>query len=306
VAPLVDYSGNCGNISSGVGPFAIDEGLVKAIEPATQVRIFNTNTKKIIVAHVPVVNGKAAVSGNCVIEGVPGSGAHILVDFPGSEGSVTGRILPTGRVRESIKLSNGQELEISIVDVGNPCVFVRAQSLGIDGMIAPPEIDSNPNLLKRLEEIRGRAAEMVGLVNDWRDATQQSPAVPKMIFISKAIEYQTFEGQTVGEDDVDLVARALSMQRAHKAYPVTGAICTGAAALIQDSLVYEATCQRSDSKIRIGHPAGVINVEVGLEQSEAGFRVQRAAVGRTARRMLSGYVYVPTYKLQPHLRDVEA
>lgn len=101
-----NYSGNCGNISSGVGPFAIDEGLVKAIEPVTQVRIFNTNTQKLIVAHVPVVGGKAAFRGDCAIEGVPGSGVRILADFPGCEGAVTGRLLPTGHGQEIIRLSD--------------------------------------------------------------------------------------------------------------------------------------------------------------------------------------------------------
>jgi 2-methylaconitate cis-trans-isomerase PrpF len=294
---LVDYSANCGNISSGVGPFAIDEGLVRPTGPDTEVRIFNTNTERLIVAHVPVVGGKAAVEGSCVIPGVPGSGARILLDFPRSEGSVTGSTLPTGFVQDTMKLQDGSRLPVSIVDAGNPCVFVRAEDLGIAATSSPQQIDANRDVSEALEEIRSRAAEMIGLVADWRSASDQSPAVPKVIVISQSSAYQASKGREVGTDEVDLIARAMSMQRAHKAYPITGAICTGVAAHIDGTLVHEAVGPNVSRALRIGNPAGVMEVEVVVEQNVEGLYVQRATVERTARRILSGYAYIPVSKL---------
>jgi 2-methylaconitate cis-trans-isomerase PrpF len=296
--PLVDHSGNCGNISSGVGPFAIDEGLVKATEPVTRVRIFNTNTQKIIEAQVPVVGGKAAVKGDCVIPGVPGSGARIQMNFIDSGGAMTGGILPTGQKRDVITLSSGQELTVSIVDAANPCVFARASDLGVSGTILPPNIDGDADLSNTLEEIRSRAGEMIGLVDDWRVGTKRSPGVPKMIMVSDKASYTTSEGRELGSGQIDLVARAMSMQKAHKAYPISGTIGTGVAANIEGTLVNELAGGAVSPQLRIGHPAGVINVEVSLEETDAGLRVQRAVVERTARRILSGYVYVPLYKLE--------
>jgi 2-methylaconitate cis-trans-isomerase PrpF len=294
VAPLVDYSGNCGNISSAVGPFAIDEGLVKALEPVTTVRVYNTNTKKLIVAHVPVVGGKAAAAGDCKIHGVPGTGARILIDFPGSEGAVTGLLLPTGEEQEVIELGDGSQLPVSIVDAGNPCVFARALDLGIDGTSLPGEINSEPSHLAALEEIRGRAAQRISLVDDWRKAAQSSPSVPKMVLISQPTSYQTSDDATILAGDIDLVARAMSMQRAHRAYPVTGTICTGVAAQIEGSLVYETVGEGTLSELRIGHPAGIISINVSVERADGSLTVQHAEVERTARRLLAGYAHVPT------------
>lgn len=142
---------------------------------------------------------------------------------------------------------------------------MRSQDLDVDGTLLPREIDANPNLLKTLEENRSRAAEMIDLVSNLRDATQRSPAVPQMILVSEGIEYQTGEERAIRANEVDLVACAMSMQRAHKAYLVTEAICTGVAARIQGSLVYETARELASSKVRIGHPGGVISVEVCVE-----------------------------------------
>lgn len=297
--PFIDYSGNCGNISSGVGPFAIDQGLVRGVEPITEVRIFNTNTRKPIVAHVPVKNGKAAVAGDCAIKGVPGTGAPLVMDFPDCQGSVTGHLLPTAHAQDFMRLSDGQELWVSVVDASNPCVFARAGDLGISGTLLPQAIDADSVLLQRLEEIRSRAAEMIGLVDDWHEATSRSPAVPKMIVISDKTEYSTVDGTIVRANDVDLVARAMSMQKAHKAFPVTGTICTGIASRVKESLVHETVGELTSSDtVRIGHPAGTISVEACVELTDGGLRVRKAAIVRTARCILTGYAYVPLAKLR--------
>jgi 2-methylaconitate cis-trans-isomerase PrpF len=293
--PLVDYKGNCGNISSAVGPFAIDEGLVDPAEPKTTVRINQTNTGCTLLAEVPVVNGKAAVEGNFHIDGVPGTGARIDLDFSGTAGAVTGRILPTGNPTDRLDVEGVGPVDVSVVDAGNPCVFVRADDLGIAGTETPAEIDANQALNDRIERIRGTVAAGIGLVEDWRDAARESPYVPFFALVGPPAEYVDFTtGRTVEAQKVDFVARLLFMLRMHKAYPVTGTVCTGAAAKIAGTIVYEAARpdSRSRSLTRIGHPAGVVEVEA-VVRSDDGVHLLRASMGRTARRIMEGYVFVP-------------
>ncbi|MBW1636787.1 MAG: 3-methylitaconate isomerase, partial [Deltaproteobacteria bacterium] len=216
--PVVDYSGNCGNISSGVGPFAIDEGFVNAIEPVTTVRIHNTNTGKILIAEVEVEAGRAKVTGDCIIAGVPGSGSGIMLNFAGTAGSVTGRLLPTGNVVDSIETSSGS-VEASIVDCANPMVFVRAEDMGIRGIESPQEIDGNSTLLNRLEEIRARVAVLIGMAKTPEEATAESPAFPMIAMVSAPSDYTDFTtGDTISADDVSLLSRLMFMQVLHKTY----------------------------------------------------------------------------------------
>jgi 2-methylaconitate cis-trans-isomerase PrpF len=292
---LVDYKGNCGNISSAVGPFAIDEGLIDATEPKTIVRIHQTNTDCILVAEVPVVNGKAAVEGDYHIDGVPGFGARIDLDFADTAGAVTGRILPTGNPMNRMDVEGVGPVDVSVVDAGNPCVFVRARDLGIEGTETPDEIDANQALNDRIERIRGRVAAEIGLVGDWRDAARKSPYIPFFVLVSPPADYVDFTtGRTVDAQDVDFVARLLFMLRMHKAYAVTGTVCTGAAAKIPGTIVYQAARPESHSRslTRIGHPAGVIEIDAAV-RSDDGVFLSRASVGRTARRIMEGYVFVP-------------
>lgn len=293
---LVDYKGNCGNISSGVGPFAIDEGLVPVIEPVTRVRIYNTNTRKIIVADVQVRDGRALVDGDCAIDGVPGTGARIMLDFVDSGGAVTGKLLPTGNVLDRIDLG-GRSYEVSFVDAANPAVFVHAKELGLTGTELASEIDSNPALLEELEMIRSAGAEIIGLVQDRRDGTRLSPAVPKMAIVSEPTEYRSSKGELIAEESIDLTARIMSMQKAHKAYAVTGAIVTAAASRIPGTIVNRvARAAGPDGFVRIGHPSGRLTLQIVVEERPEGYYLARAALERTARRIMDGYVYVPNSK----------
>lgn len=291
--PHIDYSGNCGNISAGVGPFAIDEGLVKAVEPVTSVRIFNTNTRKVIVAHVPVVDGKAAVEGDYAMAGVPGSGARILLDFMKPAGAVTGKLLPTDQTRDVITIEGYGSLSVSIVDAGNPVVFVRAEDVGMRGSELPSEIECDPTLLGTLEQIRRAVAEMIGLVKEVRGVREISRAVPKIIMVASRQTYHTSDGCEVNADEVSLVARAMSMQRAHKAYPITGAICTAVAASLEGTVPWEVASGSESGRVCIGHPMGVLLAEVKMEQKGDGYHVERVALARTSRRLMTGYAYIP-------------
>lgn len=299
--PLVDYKGNCGNISSAVGPFAVDEGLVKAVEPVTEVRIFNTNTKKIIVAVVPVKDGRAVVGGECAIDGVPGTGARITLNFLDAGGAVTGRLLPTGSPQDEITLSDGTRINVSLVDATTPVVFFKAVDLGLTGTELPDQVNSDPRLLALFEEIRCIASEMIGLA-DRSEATAKSPAVPKVTCVSPPIEYRTSGGRLISDGEVDLVARTMSMQKMHKAFAVTGGICAAAAAKLEGTVVSEVLKKspRSGSVVRLGHPSGVLEFEIETDVDVKGGPVLRkAAVARTARRIMDGFVYVPAGTFWP-------
>jgi 2-methylaconitate cis-trans-isomerase PrpF len=291
---VVDYEGNCGNISQGVGPFAVDEGLVPVTEPITLVRIFNTNTSKIIEAEVPVRDGKALVEGGFVIPGVPGSGAKIVVNFVNSGGSKTGKLLPTGNVQDRIQLADGRTVRVSLVDAGNPAVFVQAKELGLTGRELPAEASAKPWILAVMEEIRAKAAVMMKLATSPETA---GPAIPKVAFVAGPQDYVTITGKTVAAAECDLLARTKAFSVLHKAYAVTGGLCVGAAALIEGSVVHGLVDSRiRDSGVaRVGHPSGVTPYLVTVVKHASGeFELTKSAMAGTARRIMDGFVYVPS------------
>jgi 2-methylaconitate cis-trans-isomerase PrpF len=290
---FVDYSGNCGNISSGVGPFAIDEGLVAPVEPITTVRIRMTNSNKILVAQVPVKNGKAMVDGDYAIDGVPGTGAKIAMDWSDSVGGATGKLLPTGNAKDTIEV-DGVKYLVSIVDAGNPVVFINAASLKMKGTELPSEIESSKPLMDTIEKIRGHAAVMCGLADKPENARAKSPYVPFFDIVSPPTDYTTISGTTVKARDTDLVVRSLLMQRVHKAIQVSGSLCTGAAARVPGSIVSEVLREaaRARSTINIGHPSGTFPVEAEAETVDGQAKMKLLRVFRTARRIMEGYVYV--------------
>jgi 2-methylaconitate cis-trans-isomerase PrpF len=289
----VDYHGNCGNISSAVGPFAIDEGIVDAKELVATVRIHQTNTKKIIVAEVPVVDGKAAVSGDFAIDGCPGTGARIMLNFSDSAGSSTGKLLPTGNVRDSLDVKGVGKFDATLVDAANPAVFVRASDLDLTGTETPAELEANKPIQEKLERIRARAGKLMGLIENEDKSMKESPHFPYVACVAKSRSYKTFTGKSVSEGEIDFVSRLISMQKVHKTYPVTGGVCTGVAAAIEGSLLNDV-CTARGPHFRIGHPSGIIDIEAEVDRSADGLRIKRAAVGRTARRIMEGYVFVRT------------
>lgn len=279
---LVDFKGNCGNISSAVGPFAINEGLVEITEPLTEVRILNTNTNKLIVAEVEVEDGQAKIHGDTYISGVPNPGSPVYLSFYDSEGSVTGKLFPTGNTVDCIETSIGK-INISIVDAANPLVFMNAKDLGFAGTELPEEFTEDK--LKLIEEIRSIAAEMCGFAKK-EEATKKSPAVPKSTIISAPNEYVDLSGNRRTEADMDLVARMMSMQKPHKALAITGAVCITAAAGIEGTLVNQIVKSDSD-RVRIAHPGGIMETYFKTESG----KLKCVKVVRTARRLMDGYVY---------------
>jgi 2-methylaconitate isomerase len=292
--PVVDYRGNCGNCSSAVGPFAIDEKLVEYTGSMTRVRIHNTNTKKIIVAHVPVKDGEASVDGDFELPGVPGRGARIALDFLDPGGAVTTRLLPTGRARDTVS-----GVEASLVDATNPTVFVRARDLGLTGTETPQVIDADRDLSARLETIRLAAADMMGIPG--------SAAQPKIALVAPPAAFSALDGHRYGPDEVDLLARVISMGNCHRAFALTAAMCLAVAAWIPGSIVSVVAGAASPARsegglpqersgsvdLRLGHPSGVLPIAATVGTRDGQPWAERVTVYRTARRLMEGYVRVP-------------
>lgn len=289
--PYVDYSSNCGNISSAVGPYAIQQGLVQAVEPITKVRIFNTNTQKVFEAEIPVKDGKPCIRGSYRVDGAPGTGAKIALNMAGTIGAKTGSLLPTGNVIDTIDIKGFGKLEASMVDAGSPMVFVRAKDLGLGGTETPAQIDGNPAMLELLEEIRTTAAVLMGIAPDQRTARKKIRAVPMAAFVSPPQDYEShIDGTPVSAGDIDFVSRDMFMQIMHKTYSGTATVCTGCAAATPGTIVQEAMGKIiTDGPVRIGHPGGIIECDVTVVDG----KIVKAAYGRTARRIMEGYVYVP-------------
>ncbi len=292
----VDFTGNCGNISASIGPFAIDEGLVPAVEPTTLVRIYLTNTGGVITSRVPVRDGIALVDGDAEVPGVPGRGAPITLDF-GEGSSVLGRgLLPTGAAREQVETPFGA-VDVSIVDAGNPTVFVHPSVFGLQGSELPEAL--TPELLERMEMVRGAGAVRLGLVDSAADAKRVTPAVPKLYMVSEPVDYRDINGRQVKADEIDITGRGLSMQVPHQAYAGTVAICTGVAALVPGTVVADVVRPAAGNhrRLRIGHPSGLMGVEAEVVDGPHGPMVTVAAIERTARRIMDGVVYVSKDRL---------
>jgi 2-methylaconitate cis-trans-isomerase PrpF len=287
---LIDRKGNCGNLSSAVGPYAIDHGMVDKIEePYTKVNIFNTNTKKKIVAFVPVKDGQTQYEGTFYISGVSNPGSKIQLDFLEPGGAITGKLLPTGKTKELLQTKSVGEIEVSLVDATNPLVFIKASDVGLVGTELPNDIDENPNILNTLLEIRAAAAVKLNLAKDFDDANQNSPAVPKMCFVSEAKSYRSTEKKDIVEDDIDIVARMLSMGKLHPTFAISGGICLAIAAKIEGTIVNSQLKQFDKDRIVIGHCGGTM--EVGAEVTEENVAL-RGTVFRTARCLMLGETYI--------------
>ena len=301
--PEIDWLSLCGNISSAVGAYGVYEGYVTPQEPVTEVRVFNTNLNRVLTIEVPVEKGRPLEAGTYAVPGVPGTGARILVDFADTAGGATGALLPTGNVVDRLDVEGAGVFEVSLVDIGNAHVFVRARDLGLNGTETPSELDADKALRERLEKIRGAAAVRMGMIKDAARSREQSPATPILGIVSPPASYRNeINGEDVNGDEVDLVSRLMFMQQTHKTYAGTSTVCTGVAARLPGSLVHEVSRlqTRDASTVRIGHPAGVIETETRLDRVPGGWTVQRATLGRTARRIMEGYVFVPERGADPN------
>lgn len=290
----VDYKSNCGNMTAAVGPFAVEEGLVNIVEPITTVHLLNRNTNKYIDVTVPIENGTFAQDGDCHIAGVDGTAAELRVNFLNPAGAKTGKLLPTGNVLDVLDIPGFGKIEASILDVSNPMVLVRAEDIGMTGTELPEEVNSNKAVCDLLEKIRGTGACMMGFAKDLEDATKNSPAVPKVGFITKPASYNDIEGGRAEAADMDLCARVISVFKCHKACPLTSASSIAVAAFVDGSLVQKVigTPAQGQETVRIGHPSGVMTMVPSLIKENGELKLPGVAVQRTARRIMEGILYV--------------
>ncbi len=294
----VDFSGNCGNMSSAVGPFAVDEGLVSVSGDAAVVRIHNTNTGKLIASSFPLDDGMAAVEGDFAVAGVAGAGAPIRLEFIEPGGAVTERLLPTGNALDVLDVPGAGPVEASLVDAANPCVFVAAEALGLAGTELPDEIDARGGLLDRLEAIRRHASVAMGIASTLDEAAV-TLSVPKVAFVGAPREAPTLSGERIRADAMDVSVRMISIGQPHRAVPLTGALCLAVAARIEGSVAHRLARRPSSpgDDIRIGHPSGVATVAAAVRRDERGWFAISAATTRTARRLMEGAILVPASRL---------
>jgi methylitaconate Delta-isomerase len=291
--PFVDWSGTCGNMSAAVGPFAIDEGLIPAVEPVTRIRVVATNTGKGYIAHVPVREGQAEVEGDYLIDGVPGPGARIALEYLKPDGSLGGALLPTGMPRQQITLADGREVTISIVDAALPMVYVRAADVGAEATRLAPELDRDRALQAVLEEIRCHAAVLLGLAQNIEMAHESVKAIPKIAIVAPPAAYQSSSGRSITVEYIDLVARAISMENTHRTFPATSSMCTAVAAAVEGTVVHEVSRAATTGRLRLGHPAGIMEVGAKVYRHGSDWEVESVTTQRTARRIMEGVILVP-------------
>ncbi|HZO83533.1 MAG TPA: PrpF domain-containing protein [Candidatus Binataceae bacterium] len=301
----VDFSGNCGNMSSAVGPFAVDEGIVAASGAEAVVRIHNTNTRKFIVARFPLDDGRAAVDGEFRLPGVAGSGAPVRLDFMEPGGAGTGKLLPTGNPADvlDVAIDGARGVEVSMVDAANPCVFVEAAALGASGRELPDELDAERELLRRLEAIRIAASLRMGIARTAEEAAR-IPSIPKVAMVAPARAARTLSGEALGADDADLTVRMISIGQPHRAVPLTGAMCLAVAARIAGTVPNRLAraAASPDAPVRIAQPSGLTVVGAAVRREGDRWVAERATVYRTARRLMEGFVYVRAAALPEPVR----
>lgn len=269
--------------------------MVTPTAPVTCVRIFNTNTGKIMEAEIQTPQGMVDYEGTFAIAGVPGAGAPVKLKFMNPAGTLpnaTG-LLPTGNPCDALDVPGFGSVTVSLVDATNPLVFVRATDIGFQGTELPVDIDGDPEKLDLLERIRAMAAVKLGLIDDYATSAYDSPGVPKMTVVSCAQDYVSATGVSISASEVDLVSRMMSMQKTHPTYAMTGAMCTAAACVVQGSVVNQVLGAGVDTQcIRIGHPAGILEAGVDYHHTGDELVIDDTFGFRTTRLLLDGTAYV--------------
>ena len=290
----VSYAALCGNMSSAMGPFAVDEGLVAVSGDQAIVRIHNTNTGKIIHAHFAVDEGKAAIDGDYELLGVAGTGAPVRMDFIAPGGANTGKLLPTGNVVDTLDVPGVGKVEASLVDAGSSLALIDASRIGLSGTESPMEIDA-PAMLETIEKIRNVAGVVMGISATPEESRTKRPNLPKVAMMAPPKDAKTLSGDIVPASAGDLTARIVSSGNCHRALPLTGAICTSVAARIEGTIAHRFARKTdgAEADIRLMQPSGITDLKPVVVRESNGWAAKRVGVYRTQRRLFDGYVYVP-------------
>ena len=299
---FVDWSGNCGNLSTGAGAFAIHAGLVdpsRIPEHGTcEVRIWQANIGKTILAHVPVTNGQVQETGDFELDGVTFPAAEIVLEFldPSDEGEDGGALFPTGNLVDDLEVPasvvKSGVLKATLISAGIPTVFVNAEDIGYEGTELREAINTDPQALARFEAIRVAGALRMGLIKRPEEAATRQHT-PKIAFVAPAKDYRTASGKEIIAGEIDLLVRALSMGKLHHAMMGTCAVAIGTAAAIPGTLVNLAAGGGEREAVRFGHPSGTLSVGAQAEQVAGQWTVTKAVMSRSARILMEGWVRVP-------------
>ena len=295
---FVDWSGNCGNLSTGAGAFAIHAGLVDAERipqnGICEVRIWQANIHKTIIAHVPICNGEVQEIGDFELDGVTFPAAEIVLEFinPSDEGEGAASMFPTGNLVDELDVPNVGKLQATMITAGIPTVFVNAEDIGYTGTELREDINSDPAALAKFEAIRVAGALRMGLIKDPAEALTRQHT-PKVAFVAKPKDYVASSGKQINAADVDLLVRALSMGKLHHAMMGTAAVAIGTAAAIPGTLVNLAAGGVEVSTVRFGHPSGVLRVGAEAKQIDGEWTVTKAIMSRSARILMQGSVFIP-------------
>ena len=296
---FVDWSGNCGNLTSAVGPFAIQAGL---IDPAKipdngicTIKIWQRNIQKTIIAHVPITNGQVQETGDFELDGVTFPAAEIIIEFidPSDDDGETGAsMFPTGNLVDQLEVPGIGTFSATMISAGIPTIFLKAEELGYQGTELQSDINSDPEALLRFETIRAYGAKAMGLINDVQEAKDRQHT-PKIAFVAPAQDYTTSSGKAIAADAIDLHVRALSMGQLHHAMMGTAAVAIAAASAVPGTLVNQAAGGATSAGVVFGHPSGTLRVGAEAVQENGQWQVKKAIMSRSARIIMSGWVHVP-------------
>ncbi|AIU66927.1 2-methylaconitate cis-trans isomerase PrpF [Vibrio coralliilyticus] len=294
--PFVDWSGNCGNLSAAVGPFAIHAGLIPAERipenGVVAVKVWQANIGKTIVIHVPIRNGLVQETGDFELDGVTFPAAEIQVDFM-HPAAGDGSMFPTGNLVDDLEVPEVGTFNATLINAGIPTIFIDADALGYSGTELQQDINGDELALARFEKIRAYGALKMGLIDKVEEAESRQHT-PKVAFVSKAKSYQASSGKQIDDNDVDLLVRALSMGQLHHAMMGTAAVAIASASCVPGTLVNLAAGGGDKHSVTFGHPSGTLKVGARATQSNQGWVVKKAAMSRSARILMEGFVRVPS------------
>lgn len=287
---VVDFSGNCGNMSAAIGPYAIEEGLIEVpCNGEAVVRVHNTNTGKLIVSRFPVEEGALAADGDLEIDGVAGTAAPIRLEFLQPGGARTGRLLPTGAARDVLEIPDHGAIAASCIDAANPCVFVAAADVGKTGIESPLDLEADAEFLQLMEQLRLAGSVRMGIAADL-DTARMIPGIPKIAMVCPPRDSRTLAGDLQPAAGVDVCVRMISMGQPHRAVPITGAVCLAVAVRVPGS-VAQVACRSAPGPVRIGHASGTLLVDATVSTAADGqVTAELGAVYRTCRRLFEGAV----------------
>ncbi|EGR1766374.1 2-methylaconitate cis-trans isomerase PrpF [Vibrio parahaemolyticus] len=294
--PFVDWSGNCGNLSAAIGPFAIHAGLIPQDRipenGIVTVRVWQVNISKTILVHVPIVNGFVQETGEFELDGVTFPAAEIQVDFV-DPADGEGSMFPTGNLVDDLVVPDVGTFNATFINAGIPTIFIDAESIGYQGTELQDQINNDEAALAMFESIRAHGALKMGLISELEEA-QTRQHTPKIAFVSKPKSYQSSSGKAVNESEIDVLVRALSMGKLHHAMMGTAAVAIASAACVPGTLVNLAAGGGEKESVTFGHPSGTLKVGAQAKQTEQGWVVQKAIMSRSARILMEGFVRVPS------------